>query len=88
MRKAFPHGLKGKKSVNPNPRKLPALREDVSDQALEKRQVFLLLFFTPALRPHPSPAAGQIRLKTLVGAVLYPALKEVTQRPTGGKQRG
>ena len=36
---------------NPAPQglKLPALRADVSDQALEKRQVFLLLFFR--LRP-------------------------------------
>ena len=45
MRKAFSPLSEDEKSVTRNPRKLPALREDVGDQAPEKRQVFLLLFF-------------------------------------------
>ena len=57
MRKVFSPLSEDEKSVTRNPRKLPALREDVGDQAPEKRQVFLLLspFFLAAKRLLTAP---------------------------------
>lgn len=70
---------------NPAPQglKLSALREDVSDRALEKRQVFLLLFFRLHLRFDPGPTLTQIRLQNPCWELLYPVLKAAAQRPTG-----
>lgn len=80
MRKAFSPLSKGEKSVTRNPRKLPALREDVSDQAPEKRQVFLLPFFRQHLCPKKQP---RFALKALGGQGLCPVPKKGIQTLTG-----
>ena len=47
----------------PQGRKLPALRAEVDEPGRLRPRLFLLLFFTPALRPHPSPPPSPIYLE-------------------------